>query len=66
MIDPKDLKQAKTEIENAIDMFENASRTQMHQWLTTTDLLCVLYLLRSLEMRLDALPSPSEPASPLP
>lgn len=55
MTDQKDLNQVKTEIDNAIEMYENAMRTQIHQWLTTTDLLCVLYLLKDMEMRISSL-----------
>lgn len=44
--------QAKTEIDNAIEMFENAMKTQVHQWITTTDILCVLYLLKDLEKKI--------------
>lgn len=52
MEESKDLHQAKTEIDNAIEMFENAMRTQVHQWVTVTDLLCLLYLMKDLEQKI--------------
>lgn len=55
MQENKDLSQVKTEIDNAIDMYENAAKVQVHQWLTTTDLLCALYLMKELEMKIESL-----------
>ena len=43
----------KEEIKNAIAMYEKVQQHQVHQWLTTTDLMCILYLLQSIANELD-------------
>lgn len=42
-----DLKNVELLIDHTIEMFDNARKTQMHQWVTNADLLILLDAVRS-------------------